>query len=722
MFWKTEDPRSAPDFSAIVGMDPYANWLLHRAWSEFSRCETDLVIPFVVALLDDATRDIMERNRVQHFDSHTELLPILIPEFDSSESKSPFAVGNHISAFARRQFFLDLATSDEDRYSKFRAAKKRIKLGLPLKADQQQDLKIFGSGQELARAPLLEFPHEQGVVIGIIDDGIAFAHDRFRASAVKTRISYFWQQDGQFLGPASTVPYGREISAAVASDGSPGIDRLLYECSRGGIVDENRIYARFGSMNFLNQDHKPVAQRYAHGTHVLDLAAGYDLVKAPTDQPIIAVQLPVATTADTSGSTLEVYVKNAIDYIVQRASLIGPKKDPLPIVINFSYGVTAGPHDGTSVIEQDIEARFGTTPVGETHSELTFILPAGNAHLSRCHARVCWNGGAEDPYENPATLPWRVLPNGLTTSQLEIWLPKREKGSDDRVRIAIETPAGLRSEPLGEIPGKEVLLYDDDGVTVIAAASYSLEVAPTDRGLFLISLRPTEHLRPVDVECGKEPDAPAGLWTVQIWRGPAYHGEDIEAWIQRNDTPFGYPIRGRQSYFDEGSYLRHNPISGRPLEDDPANPACHIKRVSLINAIATSCTPVVVGGVFRQELVSAEYSAGGPTWTYCDYGGHRMGPDASAASDDSRIHRGVLGAGSRSGSAFTLSGTSVAAPQIARLAAELAAGAGHEIGRNDIVVVARAEEKVNPSRPRLFPQREGQGRIIRSTDRPRRID
>jgi hypothetical protein len=207
---------------------------------------------------------------------------------------------------------------------------------------------------------------------------------------------------------------------------------------------------------------------------------------------------------------------------------------------------------------------------------------------------------------------------------------------------------------------------------------------------------------------------------VRIYRGPVYHGEDIEAWIQRDDTAFGYPIRARQSYFDERSYVRYDPISGRPLEDDPADPPCHVKRVSLINAIATSCTPVVVGGVFRKEMVPAEYSAGGPTWTYCDDAGQRTGPDVSAVSDDSRIHRGVLGAGSRSGSAFTLSGTSVAAPQIARLAAELAEGGGRAIGRNDIATVAEDEEQVQW--PNLSLQREGQGRIIRSTDRPRRID
>lgn len=732
MGWETE---SSNVYSAIYGMDPYANWLLNRAWTEFSRPdERDPLIPFVVALLSEDALDIMKNSQ-----NDRSYLPIFVPKLNS-----PFRLGNHISAVANRKFFRDLATLTDPLYAKFRSAIKRIKLGLPLKSRQQQVPIVYGSGlvAHPRRLPLRDLPSKNSVIIGLIDDGIAFANDRFRASALKTRIAYFWQQDGKYKRATrgrsnSTVPYGREIS-------KPDIDKLLSKYERAGLVDEDRVYAEFGiadfaDLDFVIQDHMPVAQRWAHGTHVLDLAAGYALSDARQDRPIIAVQLPVATTADTSGTTLDIYVKHAINYIVDRAKELSDGGPPLPIVINFSYGVTAGPHDGTSIIEQEIDrgVRGKDDKAHDAGPEPTFTLPAGNAQLSRDHARIWWNGGDDDPKENPAVLPWRVLPNDLNTSHLEIWLPKREAGNEegtcDRVRIEIETPGGLRSGKdmlLGEVHGQELVLYDDDHNT-IAAASYSLEVDPTGRGLFLISLRPTEHLPWVSNASKqssprKAPDTPAGVWTVRIWQGQDYAGEDIETWIQRDDTPFGYPIRGRQTYFDESAYLRYDPISGRPVEYDPPTPPyppSHVKRVSLINAIATGCMPVVVGGVFREELVPAEYSAGGPTWTYCGDDGQRNGPDVSAISDDLRIHRGVLGAGSRSGSAFTLSGTSVAAPQIARLAADLAAGAGgQEIGRADVVNVALGEETGHSGWPPLEPSREGEGRIIIPSDRPRRIE
>jgi Subtilase family len=717
MTWKYEDPTGPFDFSRIVGMDPYASWVLNWGWTEFNRRDPDVVVPFVVAILAEETARILETNQVRHEESDPKFLPILIPLVNP-----PIQVGSYISAFARRQFFLDSVTNTDDRYAQFRVAPKQIKLGLPLKAKQQQDLKICGSGASLDRVPQVDFSHDpmQPVVIGVIDDGIGFAHDRFRSSPTTTRIAYFWQQDGEFMGGSSTVTYGREIAATNGTSGSPGINALLSQCSPGGIADEDSIYAQFGGINFLDpDDHKPIAQRYAHGTHVLDLAAGSAPGRPQAGLPIIAVQLPVACTADTSGTTLEFYVKDAFDYIINRAKLLTQPGQPLlPIVINHSYGVTAGPHDGTGMVEQDIEALVA----GKT-GNLTFVLPAGNAQLSRDHARVCWNGKAGNPQHDPAMLPWRVLPNGLTVSQLEIWLPTRESGVGDRVQITVTPPGGTESTRLGETDGAAAILYDTDGVTAIAVASYSLVGPPTNRGLFLISLRPTEHLRPTPAICGNEPDAPAGIWEIRIYKGPAYDAEDVEAWIQRNDTPFGYPIRGRQSYFDDCGYVRYDPISGRPLDEDPATSVCHVKRVSLINAIATSCSPVVVGGVFRDVPGPAEYSGGGPTWTYCTGGAQRMGPDVSAVSDDSHIHRGVLGAGSRSGSAFALSGTSVSTPQVARVAARLAGapGAG-AIGRGDLDHVAIGYENANPGWPTLQPSREGEGRIIVPSDRPRRIE
>ena len=103
------------------------------------------------------------------------------------------------------------------------------------------------------------------------------------------------------------------------------------------------------------------------------------------------------------------------------------------------------------------------------------------------------------------------------------------------------------------------------------------------------------------------------------------------------------------------------------------------------------------------------------------------GPDAMAVSDDSHAHRGILAAGTRSGSTVPMNGTSVAAPQITRWIAERMAAAGN----HDRAAVAKfalqglpaspwpqtkteANRPVNAPAPdpvKLPPERIGAGRV-----------
>jgi hypothetical protein len=84
----------------------------------------------------------------------------------------------------------------------------------------------------------------------------------------------------------------------------------------------------------------------------------------------------------------------------------------------------------------------------------------------------------------------------------------------------------------------------------------------------------------------------------------------VYAWVQRDDAPPGYPVRGRQSFFDHECYHRFDD-AGREIEGD--DPNCVIKRAGSINAIATGRETVVMGGLLRRELRAAKYSAGGPS-------------------------------------------------------------------------------------------------------------
>jgi hypothetical protein len=371
-------------------------------------------------------------------------------------------------------------------------------------------------------------------------------------------------------------------------------------------------------------------------------------------------------------------------YIVLRAGEIAQARGlaSLPVVINLSYGNFAGPHDGTGSLEALIDyfvTNYAQLP-------LRVVLPAGNSYLLRTHAQVL--------FQNPtdvASLQWRVLPDGQTPSYLEIWLPP-SGGGPPRLSVTITAPTGQALTIDEFAPMPQQLPYCEVGYYPHPASS---------RGMFLVTVNPTSDLNPSAAL------APAGIWQVDIQNKILGVNDIVHAWVQRDDSLYGFPIRGRQSFFDNACYKPFD-NAGRDYErDDPTT--CFVRRVATINAYATGQSPIVIGGYLRKETVAAKYSSSGPA-------SNPPRPDAMLVSEDSRIHKGVLAAGSRSGSVVAMGGTSVAAPQLARLIADdLAVG-----GQGDRATVqgwAMADDPGPPPPPPaplpLFGDRYGAGRIKR---------
>ena len=183
----------------------------------------------------------------------------------------------------------------------------------------------------------------------------------------------------------------------------------------------------------------------------------------------------------------------------------------------------------------------------------------------------------------------------------------------------------------------------------------------------------------------------------------------VQLWVQRDDSLYGFPIRGRQSYFDIRSYRRFD-HEGRDNETD--DPNCPVMRASTINAIATGASPIVMGGFERKEMKAAKYSSAGPVSPALGVlPAISDGVTAMTVSEDSLVHTGVLGAGSRSGSVLAMDGTSVAAPQIARwVAGQLAAGnPGNRAAVQALATAAPAP--LAAAAARILPGRRGAGLI-----------
>jgi hypothetical protein len=539
------------------------------------------------------------------------------------------------------------------------------------------------------------------VVVGVIDDGIAFAHDRFRDGPASTRVHYYWDQ----LVPSPSSggwDYGREICKHDTTAG-PGIDTRL-----ASSADEDALYHGAGHLDHSQPGVKPLARRACHGTHVMDLAS--NPASTPGMGPIIAVQLPISVVADTSLAGLAPQVYDALMYMIDRADKIATANgvDHLPLVVNLSFGMLAGPHDGSGAVEQAIRDALAACNTNPKKPTLQVVLPAGNSHLARGHAEFSLKPSA------PAKeLQWRVQPDDRTESFLEIWYPDRDSGNGSAaLEIRITTPTG---DPTPFFSETSSYAWTPAGA-VVGSAGFYPSVVPGGCKLIKLSLAPT-----ADPD-GALPLAPAGVWKVEVRNAGKAQVTDIHAWIQRDDTPFGYPRRGRQSYFDDRLYFVFDD-GGRYIESDghALTSRSDVHRRGTLNAIATGSEPFVVAGLRRSDWKPARYSASGPAVKPARGGPHPDGPDIMTISEDSPSHHGLLAAGSRSGSCVVMYGTSVAAPQIARsLVEDLAAsGSGGRQAAARFVSRPNAAPKYNeqhrppsiPASSRPTTERGGAGRM-----------
>ena len=93
------------------------------------------------------------------------------------------------------------------------------------------------------------------------------------------------------------------------------------------------------------------------------------------------------------------------------------------------------------------------------------------------------------------------------------------------------------------------------------------------------------------------------MWNIKL---TSEHNQpvDVNAWVQRDDSLYGHPRRGRQSYFDERCYKRYDE-QGREIEDDrPEDPPCIVKRANLVNAIATGISARATKGRRPSAILS----------------------------------------------------------------------------------------------------------------------
>jgi Subtilase family len=526
----------------------------------------------------------------------------------------------------------------------------RIELGLPTRTPA--DPKVFADA--LAHPTPLPGGHADAtkVFAAVIDDGCAFANDAFLANRLPnpptTRIERLWFQEDRVLGPN---PNGIGFTA-------PELNTMLAAGVKRDRLDEAACYAameqalRQRTASSAADDWKTQMRAgAAHGTHVLDVVAGESNPLASSryrfgqskdrasSARIIFVQLPRAAVTDTSGASMTTNVLEALAYI---GGAIGPKGK---VVVNLSYGALAGPHDGTTLLEEAMD------DLRTTDSRfLSIVLPAGNGYDSRTHACVLATNDARWH-----DMPLQLLPNDPTDTYVELWYSPfgTDAGSVGKAAIDIEVvaPDGSRSTPVSV--GEFVELRA--GVGPPLAAIVHIE-NPTAGGgtkhMALLAIAPTQtdpKVREASLH---------GVWTVRV-RNRGGLPIAVNAWIERDDSAFG---SGRSR--SQATFL------SRGAESEPGHPHAAtfpVDRRSSLNSFAHGAYTLVVGGCSLRPLAVADYSGSGPGRK-----GLYQGPDIAAPCEDTP-GSGIFAAGTRTSQPAEMNGTSVAAAVFSRQCVNAAA-------------------------------------------------
>lgn len=316
----------------------------------------------------------------------------------------------------------------------------------------------------------------KGVIVGIVDGGCDFAHKNFLTEDGQTRLKKLWVQ-WQDSGGSGPVGYG-----------------ALYEPAHiNEALTKPDPYVVLG--------YGPEPAEPAHGTHVMDIAAGNgrgsgvpgvaphaDLIFVDLDGSDIPWrgQEAVGTSFGDSVQLLE-----ALKFIFDEAGSV-------PCAINVSLGTNGGPHDGSTLVEQGIDRLLRQA------SNRAVVIAASNSYADGIHAAgTVPKGGQFD-------LPWAVSPGDWTENELDLWYP-----GTGRLSVEIIDPQG---NSLTRVNPNESGTVNRGGKLMLFVANRLLDPNNGDNmiGVFLAK------------------EAPAGNWTLRL-HGDVARDVPFHAWVERDD-------------------------------------------------------------------------------------------------------------------------------------------------------------------------------------------
>jgi subtilisin family serine protease len=323
-----------------------------------------------------------------------------------------------------------------------------------------------------------------GVIIGATDTGIDFAHNDFRKNAdTNTRVMWLWDQDDN----TGTPPSGRGFNAAL---------------NYGSLYNNTEMDAGPGSC--------PHQDTGGHGSHVMGIAggdgssSGSGYVGCAPAADLIMVQNLGNQFWEYSGyyaSTTDTL--DAFDFIRAAATAAGR-----PHVINMSQGSNMGPHDGTTLFEQGINADVAAgSPV---------CLAAGNEGNSQRH--IMGTVPAAGDFTVGFTYNW--------WAGFEIWPGYMDcwyQGAD-KMYIEIQDPGGVWRGPYDpDVVGNQGVWLNSGGVWYLAIVNSTLNASINGDNRWFVQIDHDDVAKDTNWQLRFTPKG-----------GALPGGGGIHCWIERN--------------------------------------------------------------------------------------------------------------------------------------------------------------------------------------------
>lgn len=454
------------------------------------------------------------------------------------------------------------------------------------------------------------------VLLAIVDHGCPFAHRAFRRAGTDggTRVLAIWDQDPSPDGPSTLGPpaghgYGRQIDRAT-------LDACM-AASRGPAgLDEDLCYRLAGCT--------ALGAGLTHGSHSMGMLAGsvgaygQQVHDRASNADIVFVQLPRDVLQAPSGVAIHRCLLDALRYIDDGAAANGFDR----VVVSIGYGSYLGPHDGSSLFERALDEFLA-----RSRRPFHCVLAAGNGFDAQVHgeARLSAHQGAE--------FDWHMPTGNETPVHAEIWV---QADDADGTALSLSVCGDLLAMTQ---PGCQVWPDALEPALVVVRQ-------PACDGQCVVTVRVAPTLR----EDGHRAAAPAGDYRLAL-RSAAGQSANFDVYVAWGGENLGFPVRSIQTRLAAVG-------SG----------AATVTGAGTLTGSGCGLSPrlFVAGGFVPAPGAAgtprkASYSAAGPTRR-----GGRPGPSLLAQSEEDAREFGLPGPGTRGMAPGYLSGTSVAAPQLAR--------------------------------------------------------